>query len=92
MEVLDGKGLPTSTNMSKEVKLDIAARDFWVTGQMAFFDVKVFNSLAKRLLYRQIVMNQAKKTEHEYNNRVIEFEHRRLSVMISGKDEVIVKP
>ena len=33
-----------STIIANEARLDICARDFWQTGQMAFFDVRDFNS------------------------------------------------
>ena len=33
---------------SGEARVNIAARSFWVTVQMAFFDVKIFNSITKR--------------------------------------------
>jgi len=34
------------SNQSNETRLDIAARGFWVPGQKAFFDVRVFNPIA----------------------------------------------
>ena len=36
---------------SDEARIDIAARNFWVTWQMAFFDVRVFNPIAKRYVH-----------------------------------------
>ena len=36
---------------SDEVRVVIAARSFWVTGQMAFFDMRVFHSIAKRYVH-----------------------------------------
>jgi len=39
------------TNRSDEAHLDIAARGVWVTGQKAFFDVRVFNSLVTTPAY-----------------------------------------
>ena len=33
---------------SDEARVDITARRFWVTGQLAFFDVRVFNPITKR--------------------------------------------
>ena len=38
----------TTANSSNEAKVDITARGFWISGQKEFFDVRVFNSLAKR--------------------------------------------
>ena len=31
-----------------ELRVDVAARGFWVAGQMAFLDVRVFNPMARR--------------------------------------------
>ena len=42
-----GEILHPSTITGNEVRLDICARAFWQAGQMAFFDVRVFNPTAK---------------------------------------------
>ena len=39
------------TIRSDEARVDIATRSFWVTGQMAFFEVTVFNPIAKRYVH-----------------------------------------
>ena len=36
---------------SDEARVDIAARSFWVTGLIAFFDVRVFNPISKRYVH-----------------------------------------
>ena len=36
---------------SDEARADIAARSFWVTEQVAFFDVRVFNPITKRYVH-----------------------------------------
>ena len=36
-----------TTNLTDEARVDLAARGVWVTGQMAYFDVRVFNPIAK---------------------------------------------
>ena len=41
-----GERLPSNANMSDEARLDISARSFWMEGQRAFFDVRVFNPFA----------------------------------------------
>ena len=35
-----------AANTSDEARLDVAARGFWAAGQIAFFDIRVFNSNA----------------------------------------------
>ena len=47
LQPLTGEALPTSANREDEARLDIAARGFWQKGEMAFFDVRVFNPFAK---------------------------------------------
>ena len=37
-----------TVNTSDEARLDVAARGFWVAGQTAFFDIRVFYSNATR--------------------------------------------
>ena len=63
---------------SEEAQADIAARRFWVTGQMAFFDVRVFNRIAKRYVHRDTSkayqLNEKEKNKN-YNERVLEVEH-----------------
>ena len=38
-----GETLPPSAVQSNEARIDVAARRFWVKGQVAYFNVKVFN-------------------------------------------------
>ena len=53
---MEGVGQPLSgerfsektENKSNQVRVDISAHGFWLTGQSAFFDVRVFNPTAKR--------------------------------------------
>ena len=65
-------------NTTDEARLDISARGFWTTGQLAFFDVRVFNPIAKRYvdqeLSRTYVMNEKEKKKM-YNERVMQIEH-----------------
>ena len=37
-----------TAKMNDEVQLDICARSFWVSGQKAFFDGRVFDPNARR--------------------------------------------
>ena len=63
---------------SNEARVDIAARSFWVTGQMAFFDVRVFNAIAKRYVHMDTAkanqLNEKEKKKN-YNERILEDEH-----------------
>ena len=36
-----------TANTSDEARVDVSARSFWVRGQKAFFDVRIFNPTAK---------------------------------------------
>ena len=65
LQSVTGEELPKSTNISEEARLDICGRGFWVAGQMAFCDVRVFNPLAKRYSNTQLnkcyAMNEKEK-------------------------------
>ena len=43
-----------TANRSPEARLDVSARGFWNRGQRAFFDVRVFDSSAPRLLTKSL--------------------------------------
>ena len=61
-----------------KARLDIRARGFWKAGQSAFFDVRVFNLIAKRhvnqTLSKCYEQNEKEKKRH-YNDRVQQVEH-----------------
>ena len=73
-EALDGK----TSNKKDEARLDIGARGFWISGQKAFFDVRVFSPLAGR--YRNSKISNAcelnaNEKKRQYNQRVLNIEH-----------------
>ena len=76
---LSGESLEgATTNKKDDARLDIAARGFWVSGQKAFFDVRVFNPIAGR--YRNQNASKAcesneKEKKRNYNSRILEVEH-----------------
>lgn len=78
LETLTGEVLHSSANTSDEARLDVCARDFWVRGQRAFFDVRVFNPFAKSHLNQKLATtfttNENEK-KRQYNQRVIQIEH-----------------
>ena len=73
-EVLD----ETTANSSDEARVDVAARGFWISGQKAFFDIRVFNPLAKRYRNSKVSnacrMNEIEK-KRQYNERILKVEH-----------------
>ena len=61
-----------------EAGLDIAVRGFWVSGQKAIFDIRVFNPIARR--YRNSKISKAcdvneREKKRQYNQRILEVEH-----------------
>ena len=54
LQQLTGETLQSSTLTGNEVHLDICTRGFWQTGHVAFFDVRVFNTNAKRYFNQDI--------------------------------------
>ena len=70
---LTGEILHPSTITGNEARLDICARGFWQAGQMAFFDVRVFNPTAKRYVNQEISktyeVNEREKKKL-YNERI----------------------
>ena len=62
-----------TSNRSREARLDVSAVNFWVPGQRAFFDIRVFDLSAQR--YRNLELakcytkNELEK-KRQYNERV----------------------
>ena len=79
------ENLPRSSNTSSEARLDISARGFWVAGQKAFFDVRVFNPLAKRYAtcdpQKSYELNEREK-KREYNERIMQIEHASFTPLV----------
>ena len=64
-----------STQISDESRLDIKARGFWVNGQNALYDIRVFDPNALRY-FNQSLSKSYSSNEHEkkrhYNDKVFE--------------------
>ena len=87
LQPLTGETLPHSANKEDEARLDIAARGFWQRGEMAFFDVRVFNPFAKTHLNSKLdtvfKSNEGSK-KREYNERVIKIEHGTFTPIVTS--------
>ena len=80
LQELTGEILHPSTITGNEARLDICARDFWQAGQMAFFDVRVFNPTAKRYVNQEFsetyeVNEREKKKLYNERNYMLQIEH-----------------
>ena len=77
LQPLTGESLPKS-NTSDEARLDISARGFWESYQLAFLDIRVFNPKAKRYANQKTEkayeVNEKEK-KRQYNERIIQLEH-----------------
>ena len=68
----------TLSNSSDEARLDVSVRGFWQRGQCAFYDVRVFNPIAKSHLNQKLdtaFRSNEKEKKRQYNQRFIEVEH-----------------
>ena len=79
LQQLTGKSLHERTaNITDEVRVDIAARGFWISGQQAFFDIRVFNPMAQRYgnqeLTKAYQINECEK-KRQYNEGILGVEH-----------------
>ena len=65
-------------NTRREARLDVSAVNFWITGQRAFFYIRVFDLSAQRYSNLELAKcyerNEKEKKRH-YNERVLEVEH-----------------
>ena len=78
--------LKWSSKYSHCSKIYIRSRRFWVKGQLAFFDIRVFDSNAKRYLHSalpQCYTQNVKEKKRQYNKRVLQIEHGGFSPLIS---------
>ena len=74
-----------TANTDIHARLDISARGVWVRGSKAFFDVKVFNPLARS--YSGQTLKAAHKSNENtkkrlYNERIINVEHGTLTPLV----------
>ena len=67
-----------TANTKDHARLDVSARGVWVKGSKAFFDVRVFNPLAKsytKQTMKAVHRENENKKKREYGERVLNVEH-----------------
>ena len=65
-------------NKLDQARVDVSARGFWLKGQVAFFDVRVFNTTAKRYVNQELRKSfevNIKEKKKQYNERILQVEH-----------------
>ena len=67
-----------TANKSNQGRVDINARGFCLTGQVAFFDVKVFNPTAKWYVHQELCKSykvNKKDKNRQCNERILQVDH-----------------
>ena len=64
LQEITGEQFPPSTITTDDARVDVSARGFWVRGQMAYLDVRVFNPTAK------VYLNQTLKAAYKTNENL----------------------
>ena len=86
LQQLTGESLHERTaNITDDARLDIAARGFWISGQRAFFDTRVFNPMARR--YESQELNKAyeineREKKRLYNEQILEVEYVSFTLLV----------
>ena len=71
----DEQTMSKTAKKNDEVRLEICAGSFWVSGPKAFFDVRVFNPNARRYskqTLKQCYFINENEKKHHYNTRIME--------------------
>ena len=87
-EQLTGEILHPSTINGNDARFDICARGFWQAGQMAFFELRVFNPTAKRYVNQEISKTyevNEKEKKKLYNERILQIEHGSFTPLVMSE-------
>ena len=77
LQPLTGESFVPSTPTGNKVRLDVCFRGFWQAGQMAFFDVRVFNPNARRYAKQELSKTyqlNEKEKKRLYKERIMQVE------------------
>ena len=73
-ETISGK----TANKSDQNEVDVSARELWLAGHVAFFDVRLFNPTPKRYANyenRKSYNINEKEKKKQYNDLILQVEH-----------------
>ena len=91
-EVNGGELQETATNRSREARLDVSTTSFWIAGQKAFFDIRVFDLNAQRYSNLELAkcysMNEIEK-KRQYNERVLQVENGTFTPLVFSTNGAI---
>ena len=78
-----------TANTTDDASVDVSARGFWVRGQKAFFDVRIFDPTAKsysaQILSAAHTRNENEK-KRSYNHRILQIEHGTFTPLIFTRE------
>ena len=80
-----------TANKWDQATVDVSSRDFWLTGQVALFDVKVFKPTAKRYVNqkrRKSYEVNEKEKKKQYNDRNLQVEHGTFTSLMSATSDM----
>ena len=85
LEPHTGEKLNKSSISTDNARVYIAARNVWIKGQRAYFDVRVFNPLART--YRDLSLSKVyerseKEKKRSYNERILQIQHGSFTPLI----------
>ena len=67
-----------TANKSDQARVDVSARGFWLTDQVAFFHLSIFNPTAKRYVNQELRKSyklNEKEKQKQYDQRILKVEH-----------------
>ena len=77
--------MATTASMEDDSRCDVAARGFWIRGNKAFLDVRVFNPMAKSYSKQALSTTYSsleKAKKGKYNERILNVEHGTFTPLI----------
>ena len=88
LQPLTGESFAPSAATGNEVRLEAYARGFWEAGQMAFFDVRVFNPNARRYAKQELSKTyqlNEKEKKCLLNDRIMQVEHGTFTPLVMSE-------